>query len=189
MRSARPSTARAARRGFTLVELVVVTLILALIGGIAVISWSSMLPSQKFNSAVRNLSEVLYGTRSDAIARNREFQIHYDLDEDTYKVRTPFRPGCGFAESDDEEHLWVHETNLKESGIDILSVTVDDVTYDDGKIMVRFQPLGASSYHTIQLRQEQFDREFTIELLPVTGEIRFHEGLFEREPAQENDFH
>ena len=62
-----------------------------------------------------------------------------------------------------------------------MSVTVDDVTYDDGEVMVRFQPLGASSYHTVQLRQEQFDREFTIELLPVTGEIRFHEGLFERE--------
>src|SRR6185503_7065589 len=121
-----------AEQGFTLVELMVVVIILGLIGGIAVTSWASMLPNQQFNSAVRNLSEVLYGTRSDAIARNREFRIQYDLDEDTYRVRTPFKPGGGFASSEeDAEHLWSHETNLKENGIDLLQVTVDDQTYTD----------------------------------------------------------
>lgn len=177
-----------ARAGFTLIELIVVTMIIALIGGVAVISWSAMLPNQQFNSAVRNLSEVLYGARSDAISRNREFRVYYDIDANTYKVRTPFRPGGGFAQTDEEEHLWIHETDLSESGIDILQVTIDDVRYDDGVVMVRFSPLGASSYHTIQLRQDRFDREFTVELLPVTGEIRFHDGLFEREPAKESDF-
>lgn len=176
-------------RAFTLVELMVVVIILGLIGGIAVTSWASMLPNQQFNSAVRNLSEVLYGTRSDAIARNREFRIQYDLDEDTYRVRTPFKPGGGFATTEeDADHLWSHETDLKENGIDLLQVTVDDQTYTDGKVEVYFLPLGGSAHHVVQLSQPLFEREFTLEVLPLTGEIRMHDGLFERDPVDEGDF-
>jgi len=179
--------ARAA--GFTLIELMVVVIILGLIGGIAATSWASMLPNQQFNSAVRNLSEVLYGTRSEAIAQNREYRIQYDLDHDTYRVRTPFKPGGGFAITEDEEdHLWTNETNLSESGVDLLEITVDDQKYTDGKVEVYFQPLGGSSHHVVQLKQVQFDREFTLEVLPLTGEIRMHDGLFTREPVDEGDF-
>ncbi len=184
----RVPAARRAARGFTLVELTVVVLILGLIGGIAISTWSSLIPNQQLNSAVRNLSEVLYGTRSDAIARNRQFRIYYDLDQESYKVRTPFRPGGGFVRSEDEEHLWIHEQDLAAAGIDILQVTIDDVPYTDGVVYVRFDPLGAASHHTVLLRQELFEREFTIEALPLTGEIRVHEGPFEREPAEEGDF-
>jgi prepilin-type N-terminal cleavage/methylation domain-containing protein len=178
-----------ARAGFTLVELMVVIIVLGLIGGVAMTSWAAMLPNQQFNSAIRELSEVLYGTRSEAIARNREYRIQYDLDNDTYRVRTPFRPGGGFATTEEEEdHLWANETNLAESGIDILQVTVDGENYTDGKVEVNFQPLGGSAYHVVQLRQTLFEREFTLEVLPLTGEIRMHDGIFERDLADEGDF-
>ena len=180
---------RVAAAGFTLVELMVVIIVIGLIGGIAVTSWASMMPNQQFNTAVRNLSEVLHETRSNAIARNREFAIRYDLDEDTYRVRTPFLPGGGFATSEeDEERLWIHETDLKESGIDLVQITLDDKVYSDGKVEVRFQALGASSYHVIELAQTAFEREFTLEVLPLTGEIRMHDGIFKRELVDEDDF-
>ncbi len=184
-----PRAAHARRpAGFTLIELTVVIVILGLMATIASVSWKAMLPNQELNTALRNLSEVLYGTRSDAIARSHEFRIYYDLDEDTYRVRTPWRAEGGFAHSDEEEHRWIHETDLKKKGIDILRVTIDDVPYNDGVVMVRFSPLGAASHHTVLLRQTLFEREFTVEALPLTGEIRVHEGEFEREPAEENDF-
>ena len=176
------------RAGFTLIEVTVVGLIIVLIFSIVVSSWESLLPNQELNTALRNLSEALYGTRSEAIARNREFRIYYDIDNDSYKIRTPFRPEGGFAMSDEDPHVWTNETNLAESGIDILQITIDDVPYPDGVVYVRFDPLGAASYHTVVLRQEQFDREFTVEALPLTGEVRVHDGAFEREPADENDF-
>lgn len=178
-----------ARAGFTLVELMVVVIVLGLIGGVAVTSWASMLPNQQFNSAIRELSEVLYGTRSEAIARNREYRIQYDLTKDTYRVRTPFKPGGGFATSEEEaDHLWANETNLAESGIDLLQITVDGQTYTDGPVEVYFLPLGGSAHHVVQLRQTLFERDFTLEVLPLTGEIRMHDGLFEREPVDEGDF-
>ena len=187
MKPHRPLSGR--ERAFTLVELMVVVIILGLIGGIAVTSWASMLPNQQFNSAIRQLSEVLYGTRSEAIARNRAYHIEYDLDQEAYRVRTPFRPGGGFATTDEEEdHLWANETDLKESGIELLQVTVDGQPYTDGKVEVHFLPLGGSAYHVVQLRQTLFEREFTLEVLPLTGEIRMHDGLFEREMPDEGDF-
>jgi len=191
-------TARGARKsrrvgGFTLIELMVVIIVLGMISGIAMVSWQALLPNQKFNTAVRRLSEVLHQTRSDAIARSHEFRIYYNIDADNYSIRTPYRNGGGLATSEndeleDDEFRWVFRTNLAKEGIDILQVTIDDVTYYDGEVYVRFDPLGAASYHTVVLRQDLFDREFTIEAMPLTGDIRFHDGLFQREPAHENDF-
>jgi prepilin-type N-terminal cleavage/methylation domain-containing protein len=180
--------AQRAAAGFTLIELMVVIIILGMISGIAMVSWQALLPNQKFNTAVRRLSEVLHQTRSDAIARSHEFRIYYNIDEDDYRIRSPFRVGGGLATSEDDEFVWVEDTNLGKEGINILQVTIDDVTYYDGEVYVRFDPLGAASYHTVVLRQDLFDREFTIEAMPLTGDIRFHDGLFQREPAQENDF-
>ena len=175
--------------GFSMVELMVVVIIIGLISGIAMVSWEAILPNQQFNSAVRKLSEVLHGTRSEAIARSREFQIWYDLDLDSYRVRTPFRVGGGLArDEDDEARLWTDDTVLGPEGIDLLEVRVDDQTYTQGTVYVRFDPLGAGSYHTVVLAQPLFERTFTIEAMPLTGDIRFHDGRFERESAEPEDF-
>ena len=189
-------SARPTRAGFTLVELMVVIIILGMIGGVAVVSWEALLPNQRFNKAVRRLSEVLHRTRSDAIALSREFRIYYNLDENTYRVRTPFLAGGGIATPSDLANLeagdfhWTDEfdADLQAAGIDILEVVIDDNAYYDGEVFVRFDPLGASSFHTVTLHQELFDRTFTIEAMPLTGDIRFHDGVFKREPAQEGDF-
>ena len=172
-----------------MVELLVVIAILGMVSSIAWVSWQALAPNQKLNSAVRVLSDVLYGTRAEAIARNREFRIFYDLDADTYRVRTPYAPGGGFAlTEEDEDHVWVDEANLAEAGLTLDAVTIDDITYTDGVVDVIFHPLGTSSYHVIVLSQPIFERSFTIEVLPITGEIRFHDGLYERDLADERDF-
>jgi len=185
----RPPTRARLRTGFTLVELMVVIVILGMMSGVAFVSWQAMFPNQEFNTTVRKLSDVLHATRSEAIARNREFRIYYDIANDRYRVRTPFLMGGGIAYSDDVEgRLWVDESDLGRIGIDLVEVTIDDTTYTDGEVYVRFDPLGASSYHRVVLHQEIFERDFTIEALPLTGDIRFHDGVFEREAADDGDF-
>ena len=176
--------------GFTLVELVVVVLIIALMGTVAVVSWQSLLPSAQVNAAIRNLSEVLAGTRSEAISRNAVFEVHYNLDEERYWVRTPYRQGGGKAtEEDEDRRVLLHNNNLVGDGLEIQQVTIDEETYHDGTVYVRFDPLGASSAHTVVLYHELFETHYTLEILPLTGEIRLHEGvLYQREMPRDGAF-
>lgn len=183
-------TAPRGTAGFSLLELTLVLIIIGLMASVAMVSWHALLPNQRLNSAIRNLSERLHDTRSKAIAFSHEFEIHYDLDEDSYYILTPYLLEGGFAIADDDVRRAIHHTNLGPEGIDILSVTVDDKEYREGKIYVRFDPLGASAYHTVVLNQEQYQRRFMVEALPLTGEIRVKEGLDirPREPADDGDF-
>ena len=192
-----PRTGRAAasRRGYTLIELIVVITIIAMVAGTVAVSWQSLLPSQRLNAAVRELASRLHGTRSEAISRSMEFRIWYDIDEDRYWVEMPTpeaerrRTGTNleFEEFEENEVLRLFETDLKD-GVEFSRITIDGEDYDDGIVFVRFDPLGASSEHTILLHQEQFDRYFTIEVLPLTGLIKFHDGDYVREEAEDADF-
>ncbi|MEW6072345.1 MAG: prepilin-type N-terminal cleavage/methylation domain-containing protein [Planctomycetota bacterium] len=189
-----PGLARSASTGaagFSIVELMVVLVILGLMATVVSLSWQAVLPRQQFFTAIRNLSEHLADTRSKAIAFSREFQIHYNLDEDWYAVRTPYRlDGTGVAISDEEERRWIHRTALGESKIDLLEVDVDDRDFHDGQVFVRFDPLGASSGHRIVLTHDLNGvlLTYTIDVLPLTGEIRVTEGVLPREIVEERDF-
>lgn len=179
---------RAGQGGFTLIELMVVLILVGMVGTTVVISWQALLPNQNLNSAVRVLSDDIYGARSNAISFNHEYRIYYDLDNQSYRIRTPYREGGGFAYSEDEQRVWISHRNLAENGVSIESVTIDEEPYYSGQVYVRFDPLGASSNHRIVLKQDQFDRFFTLEVLPLTGEVRFQDGIVEREPPEDRDF-
>ena len=190
VRAIAPRTARAgSSAGFSMVEMLGVVVILGLIGTVAMVSWQKILPGASANAAMRDLSEVLASTRSEAISRNARFEIHYDLDGERYWVRTPYRVGGGLATAeDDDRRATTHETLLSKAGLEIVQVTIDEETYQDGEIYVRFDPLGTSSAHTVVLNHPSFQRFYTIEVLPLTGEIRFHDGHYVRDEPRDGEF-
>jgi prepilin-type N-terminal cleavage/methylation domain-containing protein len=178
---------RSSEAGFSLIEILAVIVVLGLIVGVVSISWQTTLPRTQLNSAVRILSERIHAARSDAIARNLKFEIHYDIDNGTYWIETPYHLEGGLAESDDEDRRIVDFTELPET-VRFHEITMSGEVYADGEVEWRFDELGASSDHLIVLYQEAFDRYFTIEVLALTGLVRFHDGYFEREPPRDADF-
>ncbi len=178
---------RTSRAGFSLVEILAVLVILGLMAGIATVSWQATLPRAQLNTSVRVLSERIHGTRADAIARNLEFRLYYDIEKNRYWVETPYALEGGRLAVGDEEHAIVFETPLEQS-IAFHEIVIDGEVYTDGTVYVRFDPLGAASDHRIILYQEMFDRYFTIEVLALTGLVRFHDDFFEREPPRDGDF-
>ncbi len=195
MRPCALGAAPQARRGFSLVELMVVVAVLGLIVGIVTISYKNVLPRTQLNSAVRVLSDHLHGTRSEAIARNREFLFQYDLDNNTYWVLTPYwndsegglSPYLVIYEEYEADLRRIHETKLPE-GVSFHGIQLNDELYETGIQSVRFRPLGYSTDHRIILYQERYDRYFTVEVLSLTGLIRFHEGQNPRPILTESDF-
>lgn len=180
---------------FTLVELMVVILIVGAMISIIGLNWKKIVPRAQINTAVRTISNVLNSTRSEAIARNAEFRVLYDLDEHIYWVETPYKIGGGLAlqrvpgEPDPEEGLRAitSHTQLKD-GVSFARIKIDDEVYTDGQVYVRFDASGSSSEHTVELFHEITNASYTIEVLALTGLIRFHKDSFERESVTEEDF-
>jgi len=187
------STPRAGRAGFTLIELLGILVILGMLATLTVMTWQSVAPRAELNSAVRELASTLSEARSDAIARNAEFLIEYYFDQTEshprgYRVVTPFRLGSqgGLAAYDEER--FARSWSVLPDSIRFKSITVAGLTVTAGKVTVRFDPLGAASDHLIVLEQQPYGNLFTIEVLALTGLVRFHEGEFAREYPREEDF-
>lgn len=176
-------------------------IVLALMGSIIYVTWQSMLPKADLNKAVRELAATIHGTRSDAITRSAPFDILYDFDGTDeygpgYAIVTPFRRGGGLLglSGDDEqdaelleERLVLERTVLPES-VRFKALYVDGVEYTSGQVPVRFDALGTTSSHVIVLQQPLWESQYTIEVLGLTGLLRFHDGEFVREFPQESDF-
>jgi type IV fimbrial biogenesis protein FimT len=189
MRLPRHQLRARARSGFSIVELVVVVLIMGLIAGAMAMDWRAVLPRAKLNSTVHDLAAAIHGARSDAIARNGVFQIIYDLDANGYRVTSPFKVGGGLAQTD-EERAVLRQIRFP-VGVDLESVMVDGEEYTEGEVRVTFDPLGSASDHLVTISQPSVGdvgTTYTIEVLPLTGMIRFHYERFQREPVEEEDF-
>lgn len=155
-------------------------------------SIDSILPGERLNTSVRRLAALLRETRSDAIARNGEFFIEYDLDNSGMRVVTPFRVGGGTIVENSDEDAWDERFALPweflEPGVEIETVSLAGNQFDQGIVRARFDPRGASSDHLVILTQPDFENHFTIEVLALTGVIKFHDGIFFREVPDESNF-
>jgi len=184
---------RSRRAGFTLIELLAILVILGMLATMTAITWQSVLPRSELHSAVRELASTLSEARSDAIARNAEFMIEYYFEETEahprgYRVVTPYRIGPqGGLAARDEERL-ARKWSVLPDSIFFKAISVDGRRYSEGVVSVRFDPLGAASDHTIVIEQRPYENLYTIEVLALTGLVRFHEGEYQREYPREEDF-
>lgn len=185
---AHPTAQRGARAGFSLIELMMAVLVLGLIVSVVSVSFDRILPGQQLNSAVRGISSRLHSARSEAIARAKEYQVVYNLEQDTYWMLLPFDEEGRF-QPDPEKRRRVNVTKLQD-GVHFHEITIDGKAYNIGdvEVFVRFDPLGASNDHTVTLRQENPERYSTVEVLGLTGLIRFHKDFFERDAPTDTDF-
>lgn len=173
--------------GFSLVEMMAVLVLLGIIATVVTVNWNAILPKAELHSAVRELASTLSSTRSEAIARSGTFQVQYDLDQNRYRVVTPFRvEGGGLAVSDEERRAsgW---TTLPKS-VHFQTITIDGIEYTKGLVYVRFDPLGSASGHTIVLEQLPTKNRYSIEVQGLLGLIDYHEGVYSRPPPREADF-
>ncbi len=75
--------------------------------------------------------------------------------------------------------------------VELRAVILDGTSHNDGRVTVRFDPRGNVSDHSIILAQGVegvYENQYTVEVLPLTGLIRFHDGEYIRDAVDEGDF-
>jgi len=178
---------RRPRSGFSLVELLVVIVLLGLMAGVATVSWHARLPRSQLNTSVRVLADRLLTARAEAIMRNQEFRVVYDLDDARYWISSPYSYNGGLAYEEEDRQV-LFETRLQD-GVQFEAVKLNGVDFTDGLVEVAFDPQGRATDHLVVLQHTVLETFYTVEVLALTGLIRFHyDEYFDREPPDPNDF-
>jgi prepilin-type N-terminal cleavage/methylation domain-containing protein len=142
-------------RGFTLIELMAVILIIAVATGIVVTNLDYFSPKYSLRAEARMISSNFEFARSSAIRQDKTFSIIYDIDENSYCTLLP-------AEEDEDGRLIEDErgmaggvmTKLK-YGVKLAEVLLPDGTeVTSGKVQIDITPYGETGSHIVVLERE-----------------------------------
>jgi prepilin-type N-terminal cleavage/methylation domain-containing protein len=155
-------------RGFTLIELVVVLVLLGLMFGITVPKFRKTFSSDSLNSTSLKLIGLVQDLRERAISGQVSYVLHFDIREKRI---------WALASTASEEEQEIAQERAYQLPVD---VKIQDVWswgsgkfYDEG--LIRFSRKGYIEQSMIHLQSED-GRELSLELSPFLGSIKIHEG-------------
>ena len=143
------------QRGFSLVELIVVMVLIAVLAGIGAAAISSGLPGQQLRGAAREMAVELRFARAQAIATGRE---------QTFEINVA-------------DKRWIsagkREGTLPDD-IDIVATTAREEQPERETAVIRFFPEGASTGGRVVLKHG--DAAWRIDVGWLTGEVTLTRG-------------
>ncbi len=178
--SARSSGRLSVARGFTLIEMMVVTTVLAMLAAVALPSLLSLQRAQESRRSLSDLVAVARLTAGQARQSGRTFELVIDennstviarpeaVDQDRFPAIPPTTSNglasTGSQEVADTEEADTQATVTKtlSSGIKIQSATVDDESVT-GETIVKFYSDGSAQRAIIQLTEGDVDRTLVID--------------------------
>ncbi len=183
-----PRRPRAANRGFTLIEISVVVLIVASMIAAAVVKLDRLLPSSAADAAARSLISSLDLARTYAVSHGRVYEVWINIDEHGWAVKTPFDDEGKVAhKTEDRSDLgWDHlETGLEFKSI----VDGKGMAINQGLVKIAFNQTGATSdlyVHLSHTAGEQYD--ITVRILGLNGLSTVFSGEIHPTVVSESDF-
>lgn len=147
------------QRGFTLLEMILVIILMALIAGVSLPFMGSTLDRISLQSTAREIASALRFARSQAITLKTLFTFNGDLTNNRYWLTNPRADTSTKTKTVDETVRLAQFQNA------------DDIQ-SDGTFIIRFYPRGNSSGGSIRLEQaneENSETYYVIKIDPITG--------------------
>ena len=187
-RSRPAATQRRRTAGFTLIEISVVVVIIAVFFTTATVKLDSFLPGSRSESGARQLLSTFDLARTSAVAYGRSYQVQLDLDEGRYRILTPFDQEGKLARAE-EERLALDWEELPD-GVSFAAV-VDSSGTDvvKGIYALSFDAIGSAEEVFVHLDNAAGQAyALTVRILALTGNSTVLRGKRLPQIVTEDDF-
>jgi general secretion pathway protein H len=145
-------------RGFTLLEIIAVLLVIAAVVAIAPPFWSSGVSATQHRSAAREVAQMLRYARTEAVAKRTPVAVDFDLEQRTLQV-----PASALK----------RVAKIPE-GIEINLTTTAAETKNEKQASVRFYPDGGATGGRVTLKVRE--RSYLVDIDWLTGRVSIDES-------------
>lgn len=169
-------------RGFTLIELSLVCVILGLFLVLVVGSLDGLVPSAQIKKAGSDIGNMIEMGRSMAAAKRVNFAVVYDLDADEFWMLVPkpdrdgnYQTANSGDDGDNEIRQKSFVTQLPQN-VKFKDVQLgENFKKENGKVKIEISPLGTASGHIVNLHNEKTGQQYAVELNALTALVSFHQ--------------
>jgi len=173
-RPGRAGTASPCIRGFTLVELMAVVLILGLLLTFVTLRLDSLTASSRLSASARETGSLVGVAFSSAVSSGKAKSLNFDMETG----ETWVGEGLNAPRETAATLRRLYE------GVEFRDVQVGaTVVSERGVLSLEISPLGIGTDALIHLRSET-GAEMTVEVRPLTGTVKFHDGYVEYEEPE-----
>lgn len=157
--------------GFSFSEILIVMLILSILSGLAIFSYSEFRSYLRVRSAAQEIVSTLSAARSMAINQNGYFRVGFNMDTGSIWVDEV----DSYGRLSQPQVIHPHFINEQ---VKIVAIKVEDNFFLNGIGYIQFYPTATAQNSTIYLRKSNApdvdENYYTIKIFPGTGKAKIY---------------
>ncbi len=164
--------------GFTLIELVVVLLIIGLFSSLISIHINRAFSDGDLGLASRIIIAEIKDIRAKAAVSHKPYILAIGVGQNRSYVIPPKKDKASFSVDVEIDEKELSDKIKLPRNVVFQDVIVSGKKIQQGEALIRFYPDGCVDRAIIHLRNQDAET-YTLKILPLTGEVRIHEGYIE----------